>query len=249
VAAGRSWSRREASGCDWFQVSATGPGYRDVVLSVAEQVHLRAPGGSVAVPDVVGLAVPEAQDVLARAGLVPTGDTNFTSSSRATVADQSPASGVEVAVGAEVVLTRSAHDSATGARDGIPLDDRALLCPPTMLDLRELDVDWSIAPGTWFAVYEGPRLDGPMVTETYAISCEHDGTVVTLDYPAPPGRADWPRSTEEATLPDGRTARLESGEGAVAVVLPASDPIAGGCGSFMVTAEGRDARSVTLAGS
>lgn len=91
--------------CSGFWISVPGD-ERDAVVAIAEQVAIRVPEGSTVVPDVVGLGPREAQDAIARAGLVPSGASidPFPIEPVEPVATQSPPPGTEVAIGSDVDL-------------------------------------------------------------------------------------------------------------------------------------------------
>ncbi|MDY7102903.1 MAG: PASTA domain-containing protein [Actinomycetota bacterium] len=132
----RDENDRFGAGCGSFWVSATGEGAREVVLAVAEAVQVRAPEGTVTVPDVGGLARSEAQDTLARSGLVPAGeDVPFGSWRDTVVVGQDPAPGVEVEIGAEVTIAVGLEATTTTTAPPpssdveLPVLDGDVVCP------------------------------------------------------------------------------------------------------------------------
>ncbi|MDY7102904.1 MAG: PASTA domain-containing protein [Actinomycetota bacterium] len=210
-------------GCEAFRLSASGDGSREVLLDAAERVEVRAPEATVTVPDVVGLPLVVAQDRLARAGLVSAGDVEWSSSVRR-IEVQGTQPGAVVDIGTTVVLSASPP---------LPLDDRLLMCPPALLDLSGLDVDWSLAPG--------PRSwDGP---ESYDLRWQQGEVEVRLLYPAPSVRTAGGEPSEEITLADGRMGTLWSGS---TLDVFTSGREAPDCDRFQVSATGPGYREVVL---
>jgi len=121
----------------------------DTLLDIAEKVHLTVPPGSVAVPDVTGMSVTFARDVLARAGLQTSEPRNGEDDDR-TVEGQTPTAGTEAAYGTEVALTLSAPTTTTSPPpppkvqvDALPIPSAPLVCPIARL---QIDGDFRSQP-------------------------------------------------------------------------------------------------------
>jgi hypothetical protein len=109
---------------------------RTELIALAEAIRIRAPEGSVAVPDIVGRDVVTAQDTLARAGLIPTGDAPaFHQLEDQPVVAQTPKPGTVVPIGDEVSLALAPEVTTTTTLPPpiddvqLPIPDVALECP------------------------------------------------------------------------------------------------------------------------
>jgi hypothetical protein len=116
-------------------VSSSDPA-RAELIALAEAIHIRAPEGSVAVPDIVGLDVVAAQDTLARAGLIPAGDAlAFHQIEGRPVVAQTPDPGTIAPIGDEVSFTLAPEVTTTTSLPPeiedvqLPIPDVPLECP------------------------------------------------------------------------------------------------------------------------
>lgn len=183
--------------CSSFWVSVPGDS-RDAALAIAEQVVVRVPEGTTTVPDVVGLGPLEAQDALARAGLVPAGEPieYFRLEPEQAVSTQSPAAGVEVPFGSEVVLVREPPPTTTspptqelnGAE--VPVPEDPIVCPYARMEVDDV-------------VISQPRV-------AYGTTIEWDqpdGYLVVLRWPGP----DVANGNFRDLTIQGRAARMYDG--------------------------------------
>lgn len=154
--------------CSWFWVSVHGDS-RDAALAIAEQVVVRTPDGTTTVPDVVGLGPLEAQDALARAGLIPAGESieYFHRDPEQVVRTQSPGAGTEVPLGSEVVLVREPPPTTTspptqelnGAE--VPVPEEPIACPYARVEVDDVVISQPrVAYGT---TLEWDQPDGYLV--------------------------------------------------------------------------------------
>ncbi|HRW36952.1 MAG: PASTA domain-containing protein [Acidimicrobiales bacterium] len=155
--------------CSMFQLSIDAPhddeDARATLLDAARAIQVHAPTGTVVVPDVVGLGQVEAQDVLARAGLVRDGSFAFSDEPSIfgplpSVASQDPAAGSTVAIGTEVHLGLPATTTTTTQPppvvevDALPIPTDPLVCPISRLqvddEFRSLPVVHAQTTISWF---------------------------------------------------------------------------------------------------
>lgn len=136
--------------CNGFWVQISGDGGRQTLLDVAEVVHIRAPEGTANVPDVIGLSQVDAQNTLARAGLIPSRPWAFGAGSQLVLA-QKPAAGSTVDIGAEVSLTMATPATAPPPPpvdvDKLPTPTDPLVCPMGRL---QVDDDFRSIPEVSF---------------------------------------------------------------------------------------------------
>jgi hypothetical protein len=109
---------------------------RDLLLEIAGTVRVRAPEGTVAVPRVTGLDGIEAQDRLARAGLVPSGDAPLIGGfDRRPVASTTPPAGSVLPIGGSVCILLEPEPTTTTVPPTevedpvLPIPDEPQVCP------------------------------------------------------------------------------------------------------------------------
>lgn len=119
---------------------------RATARAVAEAVRIRRPSGAVTVPSVVGQSRAEAQDALARAGLIPDWPWSYVAAERALVTNQTAlATDGSTGYGTVVRLTTETT--------GFPVPGTPIACPMGRLEVdEELTDPRTEAPGaivTW----------------------------------------------------------------------------------------------------
>jgi len=136
----------DPSTCGGFEVSVPGDdeAARAAAIAAAEAVRIRAPSGNVAVPDVVDLDRIQAQDVLARAGLVPGQPWALSDFEAQPVTRQDPAPSASVAFGTEISLEVAPPTTTTTTLADpipdvvLPLPTKPMVCPVSLLDLSDV---------------------------------------------------------------------------------------------------------------
>lgn len=214
---------------------------RDLLIEVATSVQIRAPEGSVEVPDVEGMPAFEAQDALARAGLVPAGDAPICCDSEPRpVTDQSPGAGEVVPIGAPVSLHLLVHTTSTTeppeASDDVvlPVPEEPIVCPIGRLRVTS-------------GVHSTPE-------PVYGQTIEWQGarqTTVHVSWPSWEFRSDGGHATRALEV-DGRAALMHDGGDGQNLVYDTGLPD-GACRFIQVgvfggdSIEGREELAVELA--
>ena len=137
-------------GCEGFSLSVKSldeddvDGAHQVFIAAAEAVHVHAPPGTTKVPNVVGMARVDAQDALARSGLIPTQPWAFTRFAAQPVTAQAPAAGADAAIGTTIALTLATPPTTTSPPpppivevDALPIPTDPLECPMSRLQVDD----------------------------------------------------------------------------------------------------------------
>jgi hypothetical protein len=152
--------------CESFEIQVDGSGGRQTLLDVAETVHISAPAGTVVVPDITGVTQADAQDVLARAGLVPGQPWVYGNLfGSPPVVSQDPTAGSKVAIGTTVHPTMATPATTTTTVppsvevDALPIPTEPLVCPMARL---QVDDDFRSVPKVWSHTTVSWNEDGDM---------------------------------------------------------------------------------------
>lgn len=183
--------------CSSFWVSVPGES-RDLALAIAERVAIRAPEATTTVPDVVGLDPIDAQDQIARAGLIPAGESieYARRQPQQLVGTQSPDAETGVPFGSEVTIVREPPPTTTapptqelnGAE--VPVPEEPIVCPYARVEVDDVVISQPrVAFGTTL------EWDQP------------DGYLVRLQWPGPDGAGG---NFRDLTI-QGRAARMYDG--------------------------------------